>query len=73
MRTREMSNRYREAAHAEARRGDGWDGSATRRALEPRLNELHALGLTARAAGNVLGREYALHSSREMYAELAGR
>jgi hypothetical protein len=70
---RQMSVRYREAAHREAARRDGWDGPATRRALEPRLAELHGLGLTAKAAGNVLGREYALHSSREMYAELAGR
>jgi len=68
-----MSTRYNNKAWVSARANDGWDGPATRAALAPRLLELHGLGLTATAAGNVLAREYQLHSSREMWAELAGR
>lgn len=70
-RERGMSARFVRAAWAAARAFGGWDGPATRAALARRLAELHALGLTARAAGNVLAREWGLHSSRELAREMA--
>lgn len=66
-----MSRRYYNATIDAIIAAGGWAGPATIRALTPRMIELHALGLTTRAAGNVLAREYHLHSALGNALELA--
>jgi hypothetical protein len=68
---RAISSRYVNAAWRSAREHRGWDGPATRRALRPRLEYLHGLGLTARACGAVLAREWRLHSAAKDWREIA--
>jgi hypothetical protein len=61
-----MSSRYRNATVLAIAECGGWAGPATIAALRPRMVELRAAGLTSRAAGNVLAREYRLYSALEL-------